>query len=293
MEDNKSKISQLLFIVTVVILLLILGYGIFLLIQKADSRPNDIKNNDSHKVIKKITPSPLAGGSFHLKKSKENMLRMDEQFSVSVEANSLDKPVTGFDIVLTFEPSSLVVGHIQEVLSSNYKYIVKKNTDSVIISGIPLTQETDLIVFDKTIISTVDFTVKKTGNTSIKIKYVPESSTDSNLICEGKDILTQTSGATIVSGQQISLSKGTPSIIPGTPLTLTLTETVIPESACRDCFTRTAIDVFSSDIGTKSAVAFSSGGFAGLVNNTAVEYGYQFTLVEMKKDSATISIIKE
>lgn len=119
-------------------------------------------------------------GSLWLEKSNQP-LKISELITVTVYADSKRQPITGFDIVLSFNPE-----YTQFVSQKNLEenFDVFKTTDEglIHITAIKKLNSNALVLFDKTPLIEFTFQPIKSGKTDFTLIYSPGQKTDSNLI---------------------------------------------------------------------------------------------------------------
>lgn len=128
-------------------------------------------------------------------KSPKTIYPLSEKIPLSVTANSGGTQIRGFDILLEYDPQFLILTERKPPPLTDFLYF-GKNTDSAIsISAVQKPDLTNPNVFDTATLAELEFTPKKTGKTSIKIIYAPNSTNESNLINpESRDILGSAQG---------------------------------------------------------------------------------------------------
>ena len=138
--------------------------------------------------IKPIFPSPSIiqkpkinlVGSLWLEKSNQPA-KVSEPITVIVYADSKHQPITGFDVVLSFNPE-----YTQFVSQKNLEenFDVFKTTDEglIHITAIKKLNSNVLVLFDKTPLIEYTFQPIRSGKTDFTLIFSPGQKTDSNLI---------------------------------------------------------------------------------------------------------------
>jgi hypothetical protein len=119
-------------------------------------------------------------GSLRLEKSNP-LAKISEPITITVYADSKRQPITGFDIVLSFNPQYMQYLN-QKSLEENFDVFKTTNEGLLHITAIKKLNSNVLVSFEKT--SLIEFTFQpiKLGTTDFTLIFSPGQKTDSNMI---------------------------------------------------------------------------------------------------------------
>lgn len=123
---------------------------------------------------------------------------LSEKIPVSVVASSDGKAITAFDTLIEYDPQFLTLSQRKPPPLQDFNYFGKNSDTLISVSAVQKIDSTAQVKFDNTTLLEMEFTPKKQGKTVLKIIYMPNSTSDSNLIDNSShDILSNAAGTEI------------------------------------------------------------------------------------------------
>lgn len=121
-----------------------------------------------------------------------------EKIIITAVADSQNKFITGFDVLIKFDPEFLSLTDKKSPALPNFDYFGSNENGLLQTSAVQKTSITAPQVFKNQKLFEFEFTAKKSGKTQINIVYMPNSTSDSNLINNNsQDILNNAKGVEI------------------------------------------------------------------------------------------------
>lgn len=152
-------------------------------------------NKSENKVVKiplqKITPIlPKEKGALQLTtKNRKSNYAVNETVNTIISASSDGEPVVGYDIVLRYDASKLEFQKSKS-LDVNFKMFNSPTEGELNLTGVKQVDLSNSIALTNSPLAEVQFKTKAHGSTSIQIHFIPNSTTESNLMSEkNRDIL--------------------------------------------------------------------------------------------------------
>lgn len=154
--------------------------------------------NKNNSDIKSYPKNQTLTNSSMLITSAKSVYSISETIPISVKASSAGIAVTGFDTIIEYDPQFLTISKKDTPPLQDFLYY-GQNTDKLIqVSAVRKPEGNSLQTFENTELFKIEFKPKKSGKTSLKIIYLPNSTSDSNLINgDSKDILENARGLEI------------------------------------------------------------------------------------------------
>jgi len=130
-------------------------------------------------------------------KDGKNTYRVGEVITIVVIADSNNKSITGYDVVLPYEASTLTYkGNTN--LDARYQVFGSGKNGNVYITGVKKLSISEPVVFAKIPLVEINFMAQKVGTVVLTPKAAPQSKTDSNLIDDqNEEVLGKTVPLTI------------------------------------------------------------------------------------------------
>lgn len=144
------------------------------------------------------TPSPEIGNGQMILNTSRAPVTQNTLIPVTVEASSAGKAITGYDMILKYDPAYIqVVSHTNK--NTNFTiYKTDKNKEGLAIFTGTKNFNATSQVLDNNELFDIQLKALKPGNTKVDIEYIAGSKADSNLVdTENKDILGRVAGITI------------------------------------------------------------------------------------------------
>lgn len=196
METQKNQ-HKLFFVSLFSVLFLIF---VLLIVMVLSSKENIKKSESMTTTLPSAipTPSPEIGNGQIILNTSRAPVTQNALIPVTVVASSEGKAITGYDLILTYDPAFIeVVSHTNK--NANFTiYKTDKNKDGkVIFTG---TKNFNAVsqVFENSELFDIQLRALKAGTTKVGIEYVPGSKADSNLVdTENKDVLGRVAGITV------------------------------------------------------------------------------------------------
>lgn len=154
--------------------------------------------NKNNSEIKSYPKNQTLTNSSMLIASAKSTYSISETIPISVKASSAGIAITGFDTIIEYDPQFLTISKKDTPPLQDFLYY-GQNTDKLIqVSAVRKPEGNSLQTFENTELFKIEFKPKKSGKTSLKIIYLPNSTSDSNLINgDSKDVLENARGLEI------------------------------------------------------------------------------------------------
>ncbi|QQG44208.1 MAG: hypothetical protein HYW86_05110 [Candidatus Roizmanbacteria bacterium] len=192
-ETKKPFPIVIIFPILLVILLIAVAFFIY--------KKNLVKNEGavSTSIAPSVAPSiALVKGSLTLLPNpSKKPLVAGETIYLNVSADSSNSSITGYDVVVKYDPS--VVSYVsQKNLLSDFQVFAQNDNGKLSLTGIKKISVTSTVTFQNTVISELTFKALKSGKASFEIEFLPGSKKDSNLIDDkNNDVLGTVNGVEI------------------------------------------------------------------------------------------------
>ncbi len=138
-----------------------------------------------NKTVPKSTPpdqTQIQTTSSMLITSPKTSYTLAEKIPVSIKASSSESLVTGFDAVIEYDPAFLAISKRNPPPLSDFLYY-GQNTDNLIqVSAVRKPDQNTIQSFNDNELFSLEFAPLKAGKTTLKIVYLPNSTSDSNII---------------------------------------------------------------------------------------------------------------
>jgi hypothetical protein len=160
----------------------------FVLLPQLPNPPSEI--NQTFTTIDTSTPG---NGSIKLKAEKST-IAVNEDLSISVIANTDNRPVEGIDLSLKYDPDFL-----QPVLVNKLPFIPGRLFPDVPFNGfdnrlgvasMSAISSLNQNYIGEGTLSLITFKAKKAGTTTVSIQAEQDNTTDTNMVSDGKEMLT-------------------------------------------------------------------------------------------------------
>ena len=219
-----------------------------------------------------------------LKSDRGPLFSSLEPMTVSVVANSNDRDIVSFDIVLLFDPKK--VKYIEEKSTDpNFQIFTRPSEGQLIITGVRKLGSTPSAL-PNTTLTELSFEPLVKEPFDIKLQFTPGNKKDSNLIDkESQDILQSVQNLHQGVGESLSLSLKQKKSI-ANDLSITLTEATDRAAQCIDRLSQATVVV---EQGTeRRELHFRFGGIAGFNEDTASAFGYTFEIQTLGKGTVDL-----
>lgn len=155
-------------------LLVALGYFTSKAIQNFLNRnnPQDTSINQSQT----LTTSSM------LITSPKSSYSLSEKIPVTIKASSGISIVTGFDTVIEYDPAFLTISKRNPPPLPDFLYYGQNSNSLIRVTAVRKPDQNTLPSFNNTTLFDIEFTPVKSGKTTLKIIYLPNSTSDSNII---------------------------------------------------------------------------------------------------------------
>lgn len=195
--DQQTKGHKLIYMIVIVFALLFFIWLIFYLGSR--SKTSNLKGGISSIITSYPTaPIVLGNGKIYLKtKDGKNIYTTSEQINLVVYASSDEKSITGYDIVINYDPKKVKFISNNNLLS-NFQIFPYDGKGKVMLTGIKKISSNVSSSFADTILGEIVFQPLASGNISFLPEFIPGSKKDSNLIdSENKEVLGKVEGVSI------------------------------------------------------------------------------------------------
>lgn len=144
------------------------------------------------------TPSPEIGNGQMILNTSRAPVTQNTMIPVTVEASSAGKAITGYDLILKYDPAYIqVVSHTNKNANFTIYKTDKQKQGMAIFTGTKNFNATSQVL-DNNELFDIQLKALKPGSTKVDIEYVPGSKADSNLVdTENKDILGRVAGIVV------------------------------------------------------------------------------------------------
>ena len=227
-----------------------------------------------------IPTAKLVRGTLSLQ-LKSSVVDQSKEFEVELYGDSKGVYITGYDAVISYDPSILeyVTTQSQQSLFTVY---TKSLGGKLAITGIKSPQYTQPTSFQNAPLATIRFLPKKIGECGLELLFTQHSNKQSTLITSSSEnILDETRSVSVKVGKQVTAVLNKPLTLENGAI-FTVTSIELPASNCRDCMNVVNFTVKRN--AQTSSGSFKEGGFAGLVQNTSEVLGTTFTLVSTQSN---------
>ncbi len=234
------------------------------------------------------TPAPVKEQKASIKlQSGSRSLVSGEEGNIIVVADSVKKPIVGFDVVINYPEDKVILLSLGRQLA-DFSYFKKQLKNRIIITGVKKPEVKNNIVFDNTVLTEIKFKTKAEGMIDFKIDWQAGTRNKTNLIDDNSvNILGRAEDIRVGSGEKITLDLGKPvSLAKG--LSAELISVEKPDVRCRDCMTVITVRVMKD--GKKQESFFKEGGIMGLKQDNFSSFGYNFVLSEVSSNR-TVTLV--
>lgn len=170
-ETHTPHTKAMLFALAALLLVAsVVGYGLSQNMQNKKTAAGFAKTDTSPTVTPTLIPYPK-NGSFTLK-TTTSVVKLGESFSVDLVATSGEKPVAGYDVVLSYDKSALDRQSVQNFVDAFRIYTYDRTPDRTSISATKNIQVNDQVIFSNTPLLRFTFVATKTGTFSLSLKPV-------------------------------------------------------------------------------------------------------------------------
>lgn len=151
---------------------------------------NQLQNPSAGQGVQPTTSVINEKGTFTLSsKEQKTSYSVGETITIVVTADSNNKPITGYDVVLPYEESVLTYKG-NSSLDARYQVFGNVKNGNVYITGVKKLSINEPVVFIATPLVEIHFLTEKAGSVTFAPSIVPQSKSDSNLIDDqNKEVL--------------------------------------------------------------------------------------------------------
>lgn len=194
-EPQHPKINMIKFISGVIVFFLII-LAVFIVVNR--KKPSDFGENMLTPTVPSPTYTSQEKGVLSLKlKNGQTGFGVGQVAAVVVSASSDGKSITGFDAVLSFDPS-LLQYQSSFAQDSNFQVFSSIKDGKLMITGVKNLGVTDPTVLVDSPLVEVNFLTLKSGSANLGFEFTPPSKADSNLIDDkNNEVLGKVEGMTI------------------------------------------------------------------------------------------------
>lgn len=219
---------------------------------------------------------------------KATTYRANQEITVIVSGNSKDSAVGGYDAVINYDPEMLEFVRAKNEMD-DFDFFVTQKTNQVSLTA-SLKLSSNAAPLTDAILATLSFKTKKEGATKLSFHYVPDVTTDSNMLSDkAKDILGTVQDLELTVGKKITLTLNKPVVFEDKKYTLI--EATIPDAACRDCLS--VVRVAIEENGKTDILSYKNGGFDGLVEREKSIGAMVYRLEDVSTTSVSLIIGKK
>lgn len=150
-------------------------------------------------TVTEAPAQPVGKGKLMLQTAAGASAKVGVPLTLTLVADSDNQSVAGYDIVLKYDPE-VVMYNSNKSLIDDFDVVSRKEDKTVTLIGFKKLSATTPQVFANTNVMEITFTPTKAGTASFEIEFVPNATTDSNLMIESAqptDILGSVEGANI------------------------------------------------------------------------------------------------
>lgn len=186
-NQNKTILTMVVFLAFLIVIFIVIG-----LFSKKNPKLTETGNNLSP------TQTITEKGSLILKtKDNKTSYSLNETITLVVYADSNQKPITGYDVVLNYD-QGLALYKGKTNLEERYQVFDQAKANKIFLTGVKNPIIKDLIVLTNTPIVELSFQPQKAGNINFNLDFQPGSKTDSNLIDNAnQEVLGKAEGLTL------------------------------------------------------------------------------------------------
>jgi hypothetical protein len=169
-ENNQGKNNIFIYLL-VVFLAIFFGTGIFLFISNSKTKQGNetAATSSTIKEEKMIIPTEMPVNSSLLLSTAVTPVKLNNNFIVNVTANSGEKNIVGYDLILYYDPSLTEFVKAESLLPGFQIYTYKHN-NYVVITAVKGLQNESLSVFSENKILSFTFRGLKIGKGSLSLK---------------------------------------------------------------------------------------------------------------------------
>lgn len=177
----------------------IVGAVIFFMLVQNKPQPLSSLENQQQPATNRSS-SHSTGGKLVLSADKET-IGVGETVVVTITLDSGNRPLDGVDASLKYDPALLEV-----VRTNNLAFTPGRLFPDVVLNSFNQTQGVATMSAISSLnqnfagsgtLGTISFRAKKAGTATVKLEFTPGNTVDSNVVSDGKEILTETKDAII------------------------------------------------------------------------------------------------
>jgi hypothetical protein len=196
METQKNQ-HKLFFISLFSVLFLIF---VLLIIVVLVGKKNGKKPESMQTIMPKtqVSPTPIIGNGQIILNTSRAPVAVNDLIPVTVIASSATKAITGYDVILKYDPAFIqVVSHTNK--NDNFTiYKTDKTKDGMVIFTGSKNFNSKSITLENNELFDIQLKALKQGQTSIDVEYTPGSKADSNLVdTDNMDVLGRVEGISL------------------------------------------------------------------------------------------------
>jgi len=186
LHTHKKLALTIVSVIILLGLLFFLSYSSIKELFLPPKSPNSSSSNNASDVL------PSASITLTTPKVKYSQ---SEKILITAVADSQNQFITGFDVLIKFDPEFLSLTDKKSPALPNFDYFGSNENGLLQTSAVQKASITPPQVFKNQKLFEFEFTAKKSGKTQINIVYMPNSTSDSNLVSnESQDILNTVKG---------------------------------------------------------------------------------------------------
>ena len=171
MENNAEKNNIFIYLL-IVFLAIFFGTGVFLIMSSSKAKPTNQAGATTAAITKEgemVVPTSVpTEGNLTLLADKE-VVKNNNNFIVTMTANSGQKNIVGYDMVLYYDPASMEFVKAESLLPDFQIYPYKKD-NYIVITAVKSLQSQSLSVFSGNKILSFTFTGKKIGKNNLSLR---------------------------------------------------------------------------------------------------------------------------
>ncbi|MFH0979871.1 MAG: cohesin domain-containing protein [Candidatus Roizmanbacteria bacterium] len=169
MENNQSN-NKIFIYLLVMFFAFFIGTSIFLIINKQQPPPGN--ETETPTVVPLAETEPTEGTlNLVFDQEEETSFPKGEEITINLEADSMEKNIVGYDVVLSYDPLAFEFVKATSVLADFKIYSYKKDSYLTLL-GTKILQSQTPSVFDKTKIVSLVFRPLKAGQFDFALKPV-------------------------------------------------------------------------------------------------------------------------
>lgn len=196
MDDQYRKHRLFFGILVGCFTVFLLAVGSFFIVTKGVLLKNISSNESNFTQTKKETPENAATLRI-LTKKKKNLYKQGETITFIVTGSSKNQPVTGYDVVIRYDPAYL---KFLALNNSNPEFQVLHNQEDyrLMVTGFKQLQDVKATILSQTPLFEINFQSQQLGTAKLNIEYVPKGTKTSNLTNnKAVNILESVKGASV------------------------------------------------------------------------------------------------